>query len=97
MSSTGGKKSWRLSRWEETRGEGGKEGGPGSSMVTAKGGNVCDGGGGSKQSGEEGNEGSGEPNTAKRRPVQGDCKGAWRAGGERERGLMAGDKEGEGA
>lgn len=44
--STGGKKFRRLSQWEETRGEGGKEGGPGSSMVTAKGGNVCDGGGG---------------------------------------------------
>ena len=42
--STGGKKSWRPSRWEETQGEGGKKGGPGSSMVTAKGGNVCDGG-----------------------------------------------------
>lgn len=66
-------------------------------MVTAKGGNVCDGGGGRKQSGEGGNEGSGDPNTAKRRPVQAGCKGAWRAGGERERGLMAGDREGEGA
>lgn len=44
--STGGKKSWRLSRWEEIQSKGGKEGGPGSSMVTAKGGNVCDGGGG---------------------------------------------------
>lgn len=53
---TGGKKSWRLSRWEETHGKGGKEGGPGSSMVMAKGGNVCDGGGNNKQAGGEGNE-----------------------------------------
>lgn len=53
---TGGKKSWRLSRWEETHGKGGKEGGPGNSMVMAKGGNVCDGGGNNKQAEGERNE-----------------------------------------
>lgn len=87
--STGGKKSWRLSQWEETQGEGGKEGGPGSSMVTAKGGNVCDGGGGDKQAGGEGNESPGEPSIEKKRTVQEDCTEGWRAGRERERGLMA--------
>lgn len=36
-------------------------------MVTAKGGNVCDGGGGGKQAGGEGNEGPGDPNVENRR------------------------------
>lgn len=47
------KNPWRLNRWEETQDEGGKEGGPRSSMVTAKGGNVCDGGGGSSRQSKE--------------------------------------------
>lgn len=56
MPSTGGKKSWRLSRWEETQGKGGNKGGPRSSVVMAKGGNVCDGGGGGGRARGEGGE-----------------------------------------
>lgn len=65
-------------------------------MVTAKGGNVCDGGGGEEQAGREGNESPGEPNVDKRPTVRGGYRGSWRAGGERERGLMAGDGRGRG-
>lgn len=65
-------------------------------MVTAKGGNVCDGGGGDKRAGGEGNASPGGPGEEKGSTVQGDCTGDWRTGGERERGLMAGDREGEG-
>lgn len=84
--STGGKKSWRLNRWEETQGEGGKEGGPGNSMVTAKGGNVCDGGGGDKQAGGEGNENPGESSEEKGRTVKESCIGP---GGRAESGNEA--------
>lgn len=40
--------------------------------------------------GGEGNESPGETSVEKGRTVQRGCTGAWRAGGERERGLMAG-------
>lgn len=54
--------------------------------MTAKGGNVCDGGGGDKQSGGEGNESPGEPSVEKGRL----CKEtAWGPGGRAESGNEA--------